>query len=104
MYPDCYSLASVHGWMCMYPDCYSLASVHGWMCMYMFEIVHSFLSTWGAVSLKQQQQQQQQQQNVKYSNNMQTCTDFESKVSILHFYRKLIAIMLSSTFYQCNTC
>ena len=40
---------------------------------------------------------------LKYLNNMQTCTDFESKVSILHFYRKLIAIMLSSTFYQCNT-
>ena len=36
------------------------------MCKYMFEIVHSFLSTWGAASLeKQQQQQQQQQQNVK---------------------------------------
>ena len=49
---------------CSYPDCYSLASVHGWMCKYMFEIVHSFLSTWGAASLEKQQQQQQQQ-NVK---------------------------------------
>ena len=39
-----------------YPDCYSLVSVHAWMCKYMFEIVHTSLFTWGTVSLEKQKQ------------------------------------------------